>query len=226
MLDIEEGLAVGLQFGIVLLEELLESWDIILILPMCSDEVIALDCLHPNGLERFLEALLPSLRPLRSDALSLCRLFSDALYGASPSVSLHIMIAIDEERLRPFAVDTFVLRKDLEPSIRNRLKLWKESLVGHIASYDDTIHLEPTEAFKGMDERLGCICAAKMDVAHNADDEIRLFQFGSKLVGQTWSAEISRTRKDGRALKELSAIHNLFNVCAKVRRNKQIAKFI
>ena len=207
MLDVEERLFAS-QLGIMLLEELLKSRDVILILPMCSDEVIALNRLHPNGLIGFPEALFPSLCSLRSDALSLRDLFSDALYRTSPSVSLHIVIAIDEKRFSPLPVQAFVLRKDLEPRVGNHLKLRDEPLVGHIPSNDNTVHFVLAEVLECVDESLSSICTTKMNVADDSDDEVGLSQ-SRNLVSQAGSAEISRTRKDSSTLKEFSAIHNL-----------------
>ena len=116
------------------------------------------------------------------------------------------MIAIDEERLRPFAVDAFVLRKDLEPSIGHHLQLRKKSLVGHIASDDDAVHLMLAEVFEGMDERSVCIGSTQMNITHDADDEIGLHQIRN-LVSQRWQTKVSCSGKDGSALKEFSTIH-------------------
>ena len=172
MLDVEEGFSISRQLGIVFLEEVSESRDVALVLPMRADEVIALDGLHPDGLIVFLETLFPSSGSLSSDALRLRRLSPDTADGSAPGIALHVVVAVDEELNCLFPVDAFVVRKDLEPSIRHHLQLRQQALVGHVAGYDDAVHLQTTEVFEGVDERPSRICATQMDVAHNADYEV------------------------------------------------------
>ena len=181
MLDVEEGFSVSRQLGIVFLEEVSESRDVALVLPMRADEVLALDGLHPDGLVVFLETLFPSSRSLSSDALRLRRLSPDTADGSAPGIGLHVVVAVDEELNRLFSVDAFIVRKDLEPNIRHHLQLWKKSLVGHVAGNDDAVHLQTTEVFQGVDERLGCVCTTQMYVAHNADYEVGIAQSGNRL---------------------------------------------
>lgn len=207
MLNVEEGLPVGLQFGVVLLKEVGQSRDMVLVLPMRADEVVTLDCLHPDGLVRLLETLFPGLFALRSDALRFSRRSPDVLDGSAPTVGLHVVVAVDEELLRLFPLQTFVLRKDLEPSVCHDLQFGKQSLVGHVAGYDNAVHLQTTEVFEGVDERLGSVCAAKMNVAHDADDQVGLAQRSQRL-SPARSAQVSCSGQGTRSPEEFSSVHN------------------
>ena len=211
VLNIEEGLAVGSQFGIMLFEEVREAGNVVLVLPMCTDEVVALDGLHPDGLIVFLEASLPCGRGLPSDALCLCRLSTHAADGSAPGVALHVVVAIDEELNRLLAVESFVVRKDLEPSICHDLQLRQESLIGHVAGDDDTIHLQTAEILEGVDECRGCVGSTEMDVADDADYEVRLTQCRDGL-SQSWCTQISCSGKNGGALQEFSSVHYRYAV--------------
>ena len=121
------------------------------------------------------------------------------------------MVAIDEELNRFFAVESFVVRKDLKPSICHDLQLRQESLVGHVAGYDDTIYLQTAEVFERVDERRGRVCSAKMDVADDADYEVRLAQCRDGL-SQSWCTQISCSSKNGGALQEFSSVHYRYAV--------------
>ena len=230
MLNVKEGFPVGSQLGVVLLKEVGKSRDVVLVLPMRADEVIALDGLHPDGLIVFLETLLPSGRSLSSDALRLRRLSPDTADGSAPSVALHVVVAVDEELNCLFAVDAFIVRKDLEPSIRHHLQLGKKSLVGHVAGNDDAVHLQTTEVFQGVDERLGCVCTTQMYVAHNADYEVWIAQSGNRL-SEGWRTQIGCSSKGGTAPQEFSSVHNLYIMRCKDTQNSskfkvQSSKFL
>ena len=87
------------------------------------------------------------------------------------------------------------------------MQLRKQPLVGHITSNDDAIHLLLAEVLERMDERPVGVCATKMYVADNANDEVRLTK-GGNLFSKARRAKIGSTGEGCGALKKFSAIHS------------------
>ena len=174
MLDIEERLVCSQLRG-MLCQELTQTRYVV-VMPMGTNKTISIDLLYPDGRVGLMEILLPHLSRMIIDALLLGHISTHRVDDSWPCGSLNIMIAIDEEFLSMFTVQSLVIREYLIPGISNHLQLWLQSLVGHITCYDHSIHLLAAEIFQSMNKGGGCTGITQVNVTQYTYNNVRITQ--------------------------------------------------
>ena len=188
VLNIEEGL-LRHQLPGMLLHQLFQTGDIIG-MPVGTYKVIAFYGLEPDGGIILSEVLLPHFGRTLSYTLRLSGLTPHGIDNTTPRVTLHVVIAIDEESLRMFSVQPLVIGEYTVPSVCHHFQLGFQPLVCHVTRYDNTIHFQAAEVLKGMFKGYGSLCAADVDITDNTNHQIGIPQ-GAKCLGKSRDIQVS-----------------------------------
>ena len=187
MLDIEERLLLA-QLGGTFGQEVSQAGNVV-VMPVCTDEAVSVDLLHPYGRVFLLEASLPRALQIVADTVLLDIVGTILADGSAPIGSLCIVVAVYEQLLCIFPVKPLVVGEHLIPSIGHHLQLGFQSLVGHIACYYHSVHPLASEVFQSMYEDIGRLAPTQVDVAYDTYDKVGITQ-SLEVCSQRWNTHI------------------------------------
>ena len=175
MLRVEERLlALQPQLGLVRLQERLQ---LLLVAPVRTDERVALHLLRVHARPRLIEHALPHGLAVRSDAVRrprrLVGIFRrQRLRRVAVTMSLHVVVAVDEQLLDRLAVGAPVLGEHLEPRLPHELQLVHEPAVRHVARDDHAVGLAVAEELQRPLEHRHLLLVVDVDVAQDAECQL------------------------------------------------------